>query len=127
MPIVSAEAEGSFMPEVITKHPDIVLEVLQSAGARCGVGEQQKILTRCPRERFCALPGGEICVYTPRELQTMTQLSRAETCQARADGGPPAGRTAGGIAAEWGLAATLPAVLAAVVLLGRRGSARRPR
>jgi hypothetical protein len=26
------------MPEVITKHPDVVKEVLQSAGAKCGVG-----------------------------------------------------------------------------------------
>lgn len=69
------------MPEVLTKHPDVVKQVLTSAGAQCGTGAPQKILTRCPRDQFCALPGGEICVYAVGQVGEMTQLSRAELCQ----------------------------------------------
>lgn len=46
------------MPEQISKYPDITLQVLKDSGARCGEGFEQKILTMCPPERFCALPGG---------------------------------------------------------------------
>ncbi len=70
------------MPEVVTKHPDVVKEVLASAGAQCGTGAPQRILTRCPREQFCALPGGEICVYSVSDAGRMTQLSKAELCEA---------------------------------------------
>lgn len=73
------------MPELLTKHPAIVKEVLESAGARCGRGAPQKILTRCPREQFCALPGGELCVYGAEGLPQMTQLTRAEVCGQRAE------------------------------------------
>lgn len=63
------------MPEVITKYPESMFYVLKSAGAKCGVGEKQTILTACPREQFCKLPLGEICVYQPEDLPHMTQLS----------------------------------------------------
>ena len=43
------------MPEQLTKHPEVTLEVLRSAGAKCGEGTQQSILTQCPAERFCKL------------------------------------------------------------------------
>jgi hypothetical protein len=102
------------MPEVITKHPDVVKEVLQSAGAKCGVGAPQKILKKCPREQFCALPGGEICVYPVNRIPEMTQLTRAELCQPRTEAPPP------GRGAEWGLAAVLPAFVAAAIVLRRR-------
>ena len=51
------------MPEQLTKHPDVTLQVLRSAGAQCGNGAPQEILQACPAARFCKLPGGEICVY----------------------------------------------------------------
>lgn len=66
------------MPEQLTKHPDVTLQVLRSAGARCGEGEAQQILTACPAERFCKLPGGEICVYGLADAGRMTQISAAE-------------------------------------------------
>lgn len=53
----------------------IALKVLTSQVARCGVGVTPKILTKCSADKFCALAGGELCVYGPRELVQMTQLS----------------------------------------------------
>ncbi len=66
------------MPEVLTKHPDVVLKVLESGGARCGDGLPQKILTKCPQEVFCALPGGEMCVYGVADFGAMTQLDNKD-------------------------------------------------
>lgn len=78
------------MPEVLTRHPDTVLEVLKSAGARCGVGAPQTILTKCPRDSFCALPGGETCVYDIADVGEMTQISAADlepyVCATRGSG-----------------------------------------
>lgn len=48
------------MPEQISKYPEVTIQVLQSAGARCVPGVEKNILTRCPSERFCALPGGDL-------------------------------------------------------------------
>lgn len=69
------------MPEVITKYPDIVLQILRESGAECGTGAVQRILTACPTERFCSLPTGEICVYGLNEIPQMTQISSAEIAQ----------------------------------------------
>ncbi|MBY4897506.1 hypothetical protein [Cupriavidus sp. AU9028] len=66
------------MPEQLTKHPDVTLQVLRSAGARCGTGDAPQILTRCPAERFCQLPGGEICVYGIDDAAGMTQFARTD-------------------------------------------------
>lgn len=66
------------MPEQLTKHPDVTLQVLRSGGAQCGAGQPQQILTACPPERFCKLPGGEICVYGLGEMGRMTQITAAE-------------------------------------------------
>lgn len=66
------------MPEQLTKHPDVTLQVLRSAGARCAEGAAQDILTRCPAERFCKLPGGEMCVFGLPDAARMTQVSPAE-------------------------------------------------
>jgi hypothetical protein len=109
------------MPEVITKHPDVVKQVLESAGAKCGVGAPQKILEKCPREQFCSLPGGEICVYGVRGIAEMTQLSRAELCEARTESRPPVGDGVGAVAVGWSMAMVSPLIIAAVVL-GRRRS-----
>jgi hypothetical protein len=66
------------MPEQLTRHPEVTLQVLRSAGARCGEGAPQEILKQCPAERFCKLPGGEVCVYGLPEAGRMTQVSAAE-------------------------------------------------
>jgi hypothetical protein len=66
------------MPEQLTKHPDVTLQVLRSAGAKCGEGAKQEILTQCPAARFCKLPGGELCVFGLSDASKMTQVSPAE-------------------------------------------------
>jgi hypothetical protein len=66
------------MPEQLTRHPDVTLQVLRSAGARCGEGAPQQILTRCPTDRFCKLPGGEVCIYGLDQAAQMTQISPAD-------------------------------------------------
>jgi len=66
------------MPEQLTKHPDVTLQVLRSAGAQCGAGAAQDILKACPAERFCKLPGGEVCIYGLPEIAQMTQIGPSE-------------------------------------------------
>ena len=66
------------MPEQISKYPEVTLKVLKGAGAVCGEGAEQKILTQCPAERFCALSTGEICVYGVEEIPQMTQITPME-------------------------------------------------
>jgi hypothetical protein len=109
------------MPEQLTKHPEVTLQVLKSGGARCGEGAPQTILSTCPAERFCALPGGEICVYGLPDAAAMTQLEPADwqALAARttttAVPAAPSAETAP-LAQAWG--AGLPAGLALGVLLG---------
>jgi hypothetical protein len=66
------------MPEQLTKHPEVTLQVLRSAGARCGDGASQSILTQCPPQRFCKLPGGEVCIYGLTDAPGMTQISASD-------------------------------------------------
>ena len=66
------------MPEQLTKHPDVTLQVLKSAGAQCGVKAPQEILKSCPAERFCKLPGGELCVYGIADAPRMTQFTASD-------------------------------------------------
>lgn len=66
------------MPELISKYPEVTLQILREAGARCGEGVEQKILTKCPPARFCALPSGELCVYGIEEIPLMTQITPGE-------------------------------------------------
>lgn len=66
------------MPEQLTKHPEVTLQVLRSAGAQCGSGAKPEILTACPAAQLCKLPGGEICVYGLPQASQMTQISVAE-------------------------------------------------
>lgn len=65
------------MPEQIAKYPDMTLRELKGAGAVCGEGATQKILTQCPAARFCASTG-EICVYAINEISNMTQINARE-------------------------------------------------
>lgn len=84
------------MPEQLTKHPEVTLQVLRSAGAQCGTGAPPAILTACPAERFCKLPGGEVCVYGLADAARMTQLTPgdwqalAQAVPATAAGSAPA-------------------------------------
>jgi hypothetical protein len=82
------------MPEQLTRHPEVTLQVLRSAGARCGEGLAPAILTRCPPERFCRLPGGELCVYGLPEAGRMTQIGAADWRALAASSVPGAGRLA---------------------------------
>jgi len=66
------------MPEQISKYPEVTIQVLKGVGARCGEGAEQKILMQCPRERFCALSTGEICIYGIEEIPQMTQITTKE-------------------------------------------------
>jgi hypothetical protein len=66
------------MPEQLSKHPEVTIQVLRSAGAKCGEGAAQEILVACPTGRFCKLPGGEVCVYGLPEAKQMTQISAVE-------------------------------------------------
>ena len=66
------------MPEQLTKHPEVTLQVLRSAGARCGEGVAPDILTQCPAERFCKLPGGEVCIFGLPDAARMTQITAAD-------------------------------------------------
>jgi hypothetical protein len=66
------------MPEQLTKHPEVTLQVLRSAGAQCGSAAQPEILKACPAAQFCKLPGGEICVYGLPQAAQMTQISVGE-------------------------------------------------
>ena len=66
------------MPEQISKYPDVTLQVLRESGAVCGQGAPQNILKQCPRERFCSLRTGEICVYGINEIPKMTQVTTQE-------------------------------------------------
>lgn len=112
------------MPEQLTKHPEVTLQVLRSAGAQCGEGAPQSILTQCPAQRFCKLPGGEVCVYGLSEASQMTQISASDwqaVLPAQQMAGPP---SAGGEALLIGGTGVLVgAVLATVVLRFRN---RRP-
>ncbi len=66
------------MPEIITKHPEQVVQVLKGMSMDCGSDKTQKEVSGCPSEQFCTSPqgDGEICVYTPSDLGgSMTQLT----------------------------------------------------
>jgi hypothetical protein len=66
------------MPEQLTKHPEVTLQVLRSAGAACGEGAPQDILRQCPSQQFCKLPGGEVCIYGLGDAARMAQISTAD-------------------------------------------------
>ena len=66
------------MPEQISKYPEVTISILKDAGARCGEGVKQKILKKCPPERFCSMPTGEVCIYGIEDIPMMTQVSTRE-------------------------------------------------
>jgi hypothetical protein len=74
----SIEGGTTIMPEQISKYPDVTLQVLRESGAVCGQGAPQNILKQCPRDRFCSLRTGEICVYGISDIPKMTQITSQE-------------------------------------------------
>jgi len=93
------------MPEQLSKYPEVTLQVLQGAGARCGPDVERKILGKCPAERFCAFDSGEICVYGLDQISQMTQLSVAELAGLVCS--PSSGSSTGAGALDWPEAGTL--------------------
>ena len=63
------------MPELLTKYPDIALGILKSANVDCGSGTKPKILISCPKQNFCSLSTGELCVYGIADIPQMTQIN----------------------------------------------------
>lgn len=117
------------MPEQLTKHPDVTIQVLRSAGARCGEGETQAILRSCPPARFCKLPGGEVCVYGLDGAPAMTQFTAADwqSLAPLAPGGADdaaAGAWSGMAVAIFVAGAVAGALAAAVLARWRRGRRR---
>ncbi|MBI2211513.1 MAG: hypothetical protein HYU47_13140 [Deltaproteobacteria bacterium] len=105
------------MPEQITKYPEVTLKVLKGAGAVCGEGAPQKILTQCPADRFCSLPTGEICVYGINEIPQMTQITLQELGEVVYPKDQQAAEIPGAMWALGGIA--LAAVFLAGLILGR--------
>ncbi|MGE0547409.1 MAG: hypothetical protein AB7O24_32860 [Kofleriaceae bacterium] len=118
------------MPEILTKHPEIVKKVLVSEGAQCGTGATAKILTKCPKEKFCSLAGGEICIYGPSELADMNQLTRTDVCAAatvvpaQPGTGAPMFPGFGGTAGFADLMLSVPLVLAGILTVALWSSPR---
>ena len=117
------------MPEQLTKHPDVTLQVLRSAGAKCGEGAPQEILKSCPTERFCKLPGGEVCVYGLPDATRMTQIAPADLVAAAgsampAPPAPPAHSAPAADAAAWPwlMAGLVMGALLTFVLTRQRGN-----
>jgi hypothetical protein len=105
------------MPEQISKYPDVTLQVLKGAGAKCGEGAVQKILTQCPAARFCALPTGEICVYGINEIPHMTQINAREIAEVVDPMIQP--EPTASSAVSWVVAVILVPVFLAGLVLGR--------
>jgi hypothetical protein len=115
------------MPEQLTKHPEVTLQVLRSAGAQCGAGAPQDILATCPVERFCKLPGGEICVYGLDDAPRMTQIGASDwrallpaVSSVAAPGSAAATTPPSGPTLDWPLGAGLLLAGAALGWMARR-------
>ena len=59
------------MPEQLTKHPDVTLQVLKSAGAQCGAGAAQEILIRSGALSYCAFKMLEILGEARQEVASL--------------------------------------------------------
>jgi hypothetical protein len=73
------------MPEILTKHPDVVMNILKQNGIACRAGGTPRILTKCPAEGFCKPQGGEFCVYGLDQIHLMTQIRPEELCSRNRD------------------------------------------
>lgn len=66
------------MPEIISKYPSIVIDVLKSGKVSCNTKAKPKILTTCPQEQFCSSSGGELCVYDVKATLHTSQFTAAD-------------------------------------------------
>jgi hypothetical protein len=95
----------------------VTLQVLKGAGARCGEGIPPKILVKCPSERFCALPTGEICIYGMKDIPQMTQITSKELARVVC---PDARQSSAALATAWSAEMTmLVGALAIGFVIGR--------
>ena len=66
------------MPEILTKHPDVVQNMLKKMGATCKVGNPN-ILSNCSSSNFCKVPNvGEFCIIGLDEMDKLTQFKIKE-------------------------------------------------
>jgi hypothetical protein len=112
------------MPEILTKHPEIVKAVLTRQGAQCGTQQQPKILKDCPADQFCSLAGGELCVFGPNDLGKMKQLEAAEVCRSATTTGS-LGHSGG--ASPIDLVLSIPIALAGILTVGLWPRTAKPR
>lgn len=66
------------MPELLTKYPDLALKELKDAKLNCGKGIAPTILIHCPKENFCSLPTGELCIYGTKDISQMSQIQTVD-------------------------------------------------
>ncbi len=71
------------MPQILTKHPQIVKELISDLGGSCGKGAPQQILKDCPKKSFCSLPGGELCVLGLDQTDALTQFQVKENMKTK--------------------------------------------
>jgi len=114
------------MPEQLTKHPEVTLQVLRSSGAKCGEGAAQEILTQCAAERFCRLPGGEICVFGLSDASRMTQITATELRALVPPVPPETPRSLGAISGEMLLGAGIGLLAGAAIAMAVSRLRRRP-
>jgi hypothetical protein len=50
------------MTDVLTPQPQTLLQLLQAAGAQCGMAAPPDGIRTCPVAGHCRLAGGEICI-----------------------------------------------------------------
>ena len=62
------------MPEVLTRYPNIVIDLLKGMGANCGRGPKE-ILVDCPTKNFCTVPNGEMCILGLNDSNKLTHFS----------------------------------------------------
>ena len=67
------------MPELLTKHPDIVIDLLLKTG-QVKLNKKKTILTDCPDSQFLSVFDtngefiGEFCIYDLSKIDHMTQF-----------------------------------------------------
>lgn len=105
------------MSEQVTKYLDTTRHALNSIGAQCGQGLPQKSLKDCPKERFCAFPGGEMCIYSADQLSQIMPAGGQTLAVVTVSEGTPPAATPKEITAAEGFA--VAAVFIAGIALGR--------
>jgi hypothetical protein len=112
------------MPEQISKHPEVTIQVLKGGGAHCGPGVEKQILKQCPSERFCSFPSGEICVYGIEQIPQMTQIKTAELARIVCPPAQRSGLDPGGMPwpdlSSFGMTFVLGLAVGAVALRARK-------